>query len=76
MLSLLWQIFGIIFNVAIGQILKINLTIWSHWTEKGGLGIESFSECTEVSAFTFATDRRLVSTDQRIFEGISIDFFC
>ena len=34
MLSLLWQICDIIeviFNVANGQILKNNLTIWSHW---------------------------------------------
>ena len=34
MLSLLWQIryiIGLIFIVANGQILKNNLTIWSHW---------------------------------------------
>ena len=34
MLSLVWQIcdiFGIIFFVANGHILKNNLTIWSHW---------------------------------------------
>ena len=36
MLSLLWQIYdiiGLIFIVANGQILKNNLTIWSHWSE-------------------------------------------
>ena len=35
MISLLWQIWyiiGIIFIVANGQILKNDLTIWSHWT--------------------------------------------
>ena len=35
MLSLLWQIcdnIGLIFIVVNGQILKNNLTIWSHWT--------------------------------------------
>ena len=34
MLSLLWRIshiIGLIFTVANGQILKNNLTIWSHW---------------------------------------------
>ena len=34
MLNQLWQIYyisGLIFIVAIGQILKNNLTIWSHW---------------------------------------------
>ena len=36
MLSLFWQIcdiIGLIFIVANSQILKINLTIWSHWAE-------------------------------------------
>ena len=34
MLTLLWQIWyiiGLIFIVANGQILKNNLTVWSHW---------------------------------------------
>ena len=37
MLSLLWQIcdiIGLIFIVANGQILKTNLTIWSHWLRR------------------------------------------
>ena len=37
-LSLLWQIWdivGLIFSVANGQIFKNDLTIWSHWAGRG-----------------------------------------
>ena len=45
MLSLLWQIcdiIGLIFIVTNGQILKNNLTIWSHWSKLNDSVIEVF----------------------------------
>ena len=42
-MSIPWKIVGLIFIIANGQILKNNVTIWSHWLEQ--------TNCTEMVRF-------------------------
>ena len=68
MLSLLLQIcdiIGLIFSVANGQILKNNLTIWSHWT------LSTTRSRTSTNYFLIV--RTTQSFHSKCFNGIGID---